>query len=233
MSDIQVTVVVDEQFVSIQSGTLPASGGGEGDVTGPAGATDNAIARFDGTTGKLIQSSAATLDDAGNLTTPGTVNGRDLEADGLKLDGIEANADVTDAENVAAAGALMASVVEAAGDLIVGTGAGTVERLAHPGEAGKVPQTTSEGFEFVDPPGGGPDLSDATPLDVGSTSAGTSGEASRADHVHAHGNQAGGTLHAEATTSTAGFMSAADKLKLDGIEAYNPLNDPDLLTLAG
>lgn len=228
MSDIQVTVVVDEQFASIQSGTLPASGGGEGDVTGPAGATDNAIARFDGTTGKLIQSSAATLDDAGNLTTPGTVNGRDLEADGLKLDGIAAGADVT-----ADAGAVMASVVEAAGDLLVGTGAGAVGRLAHPGEAGKVPQTTSTGFEFVDPPGGGPDLSDATPQPVGSASAGVSSDASRADHVHAHGNQAGGTLHAEATTSTAGFMSAADKVKLDGLVAYDPLNDPDLLTLAG
>lgn len=81
--------------------------------------------------------------------------------------------------------------------------------------------------------GGGPDLSDATPQPVGSASAGVSSDASRADHVHAHGNQAGGTLHAEATTSTAGFMSAADKVKLDGLVAYDPLNDPDLLTLAG
>lgn len=33
----------------------------------------------------------------------------------------------------------------------------------------------------------------------------------------AHGNRAGGTLHAAATTGAAGFMSAADKTKLDGI----------------
>ncbi len=33
----------------------------------------------------------------------------------------------------------------------------------------------------------------------------------------AHGNRAGGTLHAAATTGTAGFMSAADKSKLDGV----------------
>lgn len=33
----------------------------------------------------------------------------------------------------------------------------------------------------------------------------------------AHGNRAGGTLHAAATTGTAGFMSAADKTKLDGV----------------
>lgn len=37
-----------------------------------------------------------------------------------------------------------------------------------------------------------------------------------------HGNLSGGTLHAEATTVVAGFMSAADKLKLDGISGTNP-----------
>lgn len=38
-------------------------------VTGPASATDNAIARYDTTTGKLIQNSAASVSDAGLLTT--------------------------------------------------------------------------------------------------------------------------------------------------------------------
>ncbi len=45
------------------------SGGGSGDVVGPASATDNSLARFDTTTGKLIQNSNAILDDSGNLTT--------------------------------------------------------------------------------------------------------------------------------------------------------------------
>lgn len=39
--------------------------GGSGDVVGPASATDNAIARFDLATGKLIQSSLASVDDNG------------------------------------------------------------------------------------------------------------------------------------------------------------------------
>ena len=39
-----------------------------GDVVGPGSATDNAVARFDGTTGKLLQNSAMTLDDDGNLS---------------------------------------------------------------------------------------------------------------------------------------------------------------------
>lgn len=38
-------------------------------VLGPASATDNALVRFDGTTGKLVQNGSATLSDAGLLTT--------------------------------------------------------------------------------------------------------------------------------------------------------------------
>ena len=42
---------------------------GTGDVVGPASSTDNAIARFDGTTGKLIQNSTVTISDAGGIST--------------------------------------------------------------------------------------------------------------------------------------------------------------------
>lgn len=48
---------------------------GIGDVDGPASATDNAIARFDGTTGKLIQNSTITLSDTSGTFTQNTVNG--------------------------------------------------------------------------------------------------------------------------------------------------------------
>lgn len=41
---------------------------GFGDVTGPTSSTDNAISRFDGITGKIIQNSLATIDDSGNLS---------------------------------------------------------------------------------------------------------------------------------------------------------------------
>lgn len=41
---------------------------GTGDVVGPASSTDNALARFDLATGKLLQNSTATLSDAGLLT---------------------------------------------------------------------------------------------------------------------------------------------------------------------
>ena len=49
----------------------------------------------------------------GNITVGGTVDGRDVAADGTKLDGIESGADVTDTANVTAAGALMDSEVDA------------------------------------------------------------------------------------------------------------------------
>lgn len=48
----------------------PPGGGGSGDVAGPASATDNALVRFDATTGKLVQNSVVTLSDAGALTVP-------------------------------------------------------------------------------------------------------------------------------------------------------------------
>lgn len=41
---------------------------GAGYVVGPASSTDNAITRFDGTTGKLVQNSTATIGDDGKLT---------------------------------------------------------------------------------------------------------------------------------------------------------------------
>lgn len=57
-----------------------------------------------------------------------------------------------------------------------------------------------------------------SPVTISTTNQdGASINSARADHVHAHGDQPGGSLHATATTSVAGFMSAADKTKLDSL----------------
>ena len=56
----------------------------------------------------------------GNITVDGTVDGRDVATDGTKLDGIEASADVTDATNVTAAGALMTSGGTMTGNVVLG-----------------------------------------------------------------------------------------------------------------
>ena len=60
-------------------------------------------------------------------------------------------------------------------------------------------------------------LSGTTPAPLGTAAVGSGTTAARSNHVHAHGDQLGGTLHAVATTSVDGFQSAADKTKLDGI----------------
>jgi hypothetical protein len=68
-----VDLVYDGTNMQMQSllGNAPAGGvGGVGDVVGPSSSTDNALARFDSTTGKLIQDSTVTLDDTGALTMP-------------------------------------------------------------------------------------------------------------------------------------------------------------------
>lgn len=53
--------------------TITSTDAYTGDVVGPSSATDNAIARFDTTTGKLIQNSAVTIDDAGNIISPDSI----------------------------------------------------------------------------------------------------------------------------------------------------------------
>jgi hypothetical protein len=55
------------------------------------------------------------------------------------------------------------------------------------------------------------EISDST------NSAGVGTRVVRNDHVHAHGDRGGGSLHAAATTSVAGFLSAADKTKLESL----------------
>ena len=57
-----------------------------------------------------------------------------------------------------------------------------------------------------------------TPSTIGTVSQiGTSSNYASQDHIHSHGDQAGGSLHATASTTTAGFMSATDKVILDNI----------------
>lgn len=56
-----------------------AGGGGSGDVVGPASATDNALARYDTTTGKLVQNSGITVSDvSGSSVTLASTAGNAL-----------------------------------------------------------------------------------------------------------------------------------------------------------
>jgi hypothetical protein len=67
--------------------TLTAVGSGFGDVAGPSSATDNALVRFDSTTGKLIQNSVVIVaDTTGNMSGVGTLSvGGELTYGGVTL----------------------------------------------------------------------------------------------------------------------------------------------------
>lgn len=69
-----------QALITDGSGVLSWSSAASGDVYGPGSATDNAVARYDGTTGKIIQNSAVTIGDDG-----ATVIAANSSSDGLRI----------------------------------------------------------------------------------------------------------------------------------------------------
>ena len=72
VGEIAVNLADQKLYSKNASGTVIVVGqgiGGAGDVVGPSSSTDNSLARYDGTTGKLIQNSLTTVDDNGVLAT--------------------------------------------------------------------------------------------------------------------------------------------------------------------
>ena len=92
--------------------------GGAGDVVGPASATDNALVRFDGTTGKLVQNSLVTIDDAGVITAAGRLNFTNNEADSATAVGFLHHSDDLDRDTFTA-GALLDKWTDANDDSIM------------------------------------------------------------------------------------------------------------------
>ncbi len=83
-------------------------GGGGGDVSGPGSSTDNAIVRWDGITGALIQNSVAILSDTGDITAN--------------------SIDLTVPVSVADGGTNISSYTT--GDILYASGVGTLSKLA-------------------------------------------------------------------------------------------------------
>ena len=109
VGEIAVNLADQKLYSKNASGSVIQLGGGSGsgDVVGPISATDNALARFDGTTGKLIQNGTVTQDDSGNLAgvnsvgfdttpaTPPTAVGAMYWDEGNQTPSINLNADAT------------------------------------------------------------------------------------------------------------------------------------------
>ena len=88
----------------------------------------------------------------GDLTVPnvvvsGNVDGRDVSADGTKLDGIESGADVTDTANVGAAGAVMTTAATGQANMPAGT---TAQRTGSPVAGALRFNSTDVSFEGYD-----------------------------------------------------------------------------------
>lgn len=64
-SSSDATVTIPFKVDPVTGRLLTDVAGGSGDVVGPASSTDNAVARFDGLTGKLLQNSVVTIGDTG------------------------------------------------------------------------------------------------------------------------------------------------------------------------
>jgi hypothetical protein len=81
--------------------TITSNDSKVGDVVGPTSATDNAIARYDSTTGKLIQNSLVIVDDTGSVTGVNALTAESLTVNNnatlgsSNTDTLEVNARIT------------------------------------------------------------------------------------------------------------------------------------------
>lgn len=71
------------------------------------------------------------------------------------------------------------------------------------------------------------------PVAIGAQTLGSSLKSAKEDHVHAHGNQLGGALHANADGSNAGFLTSSDFTKLASVGTAAPPGTRTLTAGAG
>jgi hypothetical protein len=101
-------------------------GGGSGDVAGPASATDNALARFDLTTGKIIKNSVGILSDAGALSGLTQFDTDNIRIDGNTISSTNTNGDISILPNGTGEVVMPTIRSSSSGGLIVKSNSGTV-----------------------------------------------------------------------------------------------------------
>jgi hypothetical protein len=194
-----------------------AGGGGGGDVSGPAGATDGQVALFSGSTGKLLR--------AGGLFTPAGIGAAPTVHTHTSAQITDFNATSrAQTEAMLLAGANVTLTPGSSGATRTlsisatppGGGGGTVTSVA--GGDGLTGVVTSSGALAV---GAG------TGISVGADAVSINRTTVDTWYTPASHSGSGGTAHALATGGAAGFMAAADFTKLAGITPGATVNSTD------
>ncbi len=154
----------------------------QGDVAGPASATDNAVVRFDGTSGKLIQNSAVTIaDTTGDITTSGQLNATTADLTNLEVTNIKAKD-----------GTAAATIADSTGKITVSTEL-AVDNINISGNT--ISSTDSNGNIVLAPNGTGDVQVDADTLRVGDSGADATIQSNgNADLILKTGNATTGTI---------------------------------------
>lgn len=204
-SNTASTIVKRDSSGNFIAGTITANltGNVTGNVTGSA--SNNVLKAGDTMTGELFITAAGTglnvsndIVAGGNVLATGTVTGSNLSGTNT------GDVTITDTNSI---------------DLtLVGQALSAVLKLsADAADAGNIKATStihSDGLHVEVP--------FDTPSQIGTSNfAGSGPSVAAANHVHAHGNQTSGTLHAAVTSSVNGFMISTDKNKLDASTDVN------------
>lgn len=151
----------------------------------------------------------------GNVTTTGTFDGRDVAADGTKLDGIEAGAtaDQTAAEILTAVKSVDGALSGLDADLLDG------EHGSYYLDANNFSNMPSgySGWTISDGTNS-ESIADGNTLTVSGSGA-TSASYNTSTNTLTISSTDNNTTYSNATTSAAGLMSSSDKTKLDGVES--------------
>jgi len=229
-TDVNITSNSGTATIIISIGTPILAEVYDGDAQGVTGVTGTLPIVSTGGTTPAISINAATTGAAGSMSA----------ADKTKLDGIEALADVTDATNVDAAGAIMHSDLGTKGDLVVGDGVGdaTILPVGTDGFALTADSNEASGVKWTENYrtvkvvlSGAPDATlgtDETLTLIGGTGV-TLSENAGAVTITATGGGGGSSVFTGLTDTPSAYTSAAGKVvsvnsNATGLEFTTPVN---------